>query len=319
MMSHMQMGNDFILRWENGFCRANTAGLTLHYCYWINIILFFFKAGHGGTEGRVSATRASGAGCSRPGFQPCVEPTLFVRGFVEPAMPWWLCPRLLPAGQGTLLRHFQHQNTRQRLFPNGFQVLIATPGGMEPARGRTARVTPQGHLGTDRRPPRAPARGATPLRPEEPPRPRSLAGRPCSRQRRGLCRRDRGSAGSQKQGRLQPWCSHGGGTAGPGCHLAPSLPQLLRTRSRVPRPPGNPPGARDAPGTTTPAQSQQGWQSSLRRGTAMATGCSRPSPWLCRRPGPQPTKEGAPMDTCSRFPMRTSATRAQDPCAGGQP
>lgn len=177
----------------------------------------FFKAGQRGIDGHTSSTRTSRAGSSRPGSQPCVEPILFMCTFVDPddavALP--AAPPRWAGNSPTPLAASKH---RQRLFPNGFQVLIATPGGMEPARGRTARVTLQGHPGADQRPLRAPAQGATLLRPGKPPRPRSrhglTTGEPCSRQHRELCHRDRGSGSSEKQDRLWPWCSHGRGQRG---------------------------------------------------------------------------------------------------------
>lgn len=92
------------------------------------------------------------SGSSPPGFQPCLEPIRFMCTFVDPddavALP--AAPPRWAGNSPTPLAASKH---RQQLFPNGFQDLIATLGGMEPAQGRPARVTLQGHPGVGWYPP----------------------------------------------------------------------------------------------------------------------------------------------------------------------
>lgn len=163
----------------------------------------------------MSLTCTSRAGSPRPGFQPHVEPILLMCTFVDPddavALP--AAPPRWAGNSPTPLAASKH---RQRLFPNGFPVLIATPGWMEPAWGMPVSVTPQGHPSADRCLPahrKHQSRERHCSAPGEPPRPRShhrlTAGILCSQQHRGLCHWDRGFAGSERQGRLWPQCSCG--------------------------------------------------------------------------------------------------------------
>lgn len=112
MMS--QMGNDFLLRWE---MQGKHGQVTLHYHQWINAFFDYFKAGQHGRDALMSPKGTGRAGSSA---QPGVGPSCSCARLWSWRMPW-LCLQLLPTGQGTLLRHFQHQNTGSHSAPMAFK------------------------------------------------------------------------------------------------------------------------------------------------------------------------------------------------------
>lgn len=151
----------------------------------------FSRAGQGGAEGHGpsvpgqsrllpggSAQRGAGAACERSWARRC-------RGSARSSSP---LGRELSYATRSI-------KTRAPALPQWLRVLIATPGGTEPARGRPARVTPQGHLSMEQHPP-SPGSGTA----------------------LGI------TVALRKQGRLWPWCSRGG-MAGLGHHPTLSLPQ----------------------------------------------------------------------------------------------
>lgn len=148
----------------------------------------FSRAGQRGAEGHGPSVPGQ-SGRLSPAWSRCCLPA-----FLGPAVPR-LCPQLLPAGQGTLLRHLQHQNTGTGSSPMA--------SSLDSDSGRDGASAGQAGQGDS---PRSPQHGAAPAQSGE---------QHCSRHHRG-------SAASKKQGRLWPWCSRGGdGGAGTSPHSQP--------------------------------------------------------------------------------------------------
>lgn len=209
MMSQMQMGNDFLLRWEMAFAGQTPPGhasITMYKCFfWI-----ILRAGQHGVDALVSPAHAGRAGSPRPTPR---GPILLLSSCGAGGCHGSACSSS-PLGR-ELSYATSSIKTRAATLPQWVSSLGSSSRRMKPVRGRTARVTPQGHPST-----RLPAASTSPgsdaaalwgilggLKPTA----GSPEGDPRSWQGCGLCQL-RGA------GQALPQCRHGG-------HPAPSLPQ----------------------------------------------------------------------------------------------
>lgn len=142
MMSQMQMGNDFLLRWEMGFAGQTRPGHTplslLDKCFFD-----YFKAGQYGRDALVS-------------------PTCTGKAVPQPSLAWADPVPVHSCGAGgchgsacsssPLGRELSYATssikTQAATLPQWVSSLDSDSRRMKPMQGRTARVTLQGHSRT---------------------------------------------------------------------------------------------------------------------------------------------------------------------------